>query len=255
MSQLLYILAPRRDASAPAPAQPEFTGIEQVSEYVFSLRGEWPARDILVKLLLDATQDADGRVHGPTLLLRAGALAGAALVEWSSSVDLARVSDLKEAIESPDRVRAARKSIRAGGICSNEWGILSIARIANGGAVFAGSKSVCDPLKCWPSATETGAAVQLRRPDVPPQLRPRELPSEAVAKLWKQTKQFLMSAGMTSNRWHLDIAAAGQRFLLMAKDTVPPIIAANLIIQSAIIASFLDPTEIGLRDRGTTPAA
>ena len=77
MPDPIYLLAPRNGKAATPPG-PEFSGASVISEFVTVLRGSFPERDFLVQKIMDATQDKDHRVHAETLLVRTGALAGAA---------------------------------------------------------------------------------------------------------------------------------------------------------------------------------
>ena len=257
MPDPIYLLAPRNGKAATPPG-PEFSGASVISEFVTVLRGSFPERDFLVQKIMDATRDKDHRVHAETLLVRTGALAGAAALYHASVMDMSpfkTTEDMTRILSSAEGEEKFRKSIKLISLLAGDRGHLSVSRIVNGGALFAGATTICDPNKVLPRVEASLGTARFGIPEVVPQHAPHELPRVAVARLWPQTKAFLQSAQRDPSRWMLDLAAAAQIFQLRAKAVLAPDIAANLVLQSAVAMSFLDPTDIDLPQAHTSRTA
>lgn len=247
MSDPIYVMAPRKGKVA--VSGPEFKGATVISEFVVALNGNFPIRDLLVQQIMRATEGKDHRIHAETILTCAGALAGAAALYHACVADISFLmptDELKRILTSPEGEAGARKTLKLISLLASDRGHLSVSRIINGAALFAGATTVCDPGKVLPQVEATIGTPQFGIPQVVSQHAPHELPRAVVARLWPQTKAFLQSAQSDPSRWMLDLAAAAQIFLLQAKAVLAPPIAASLVMQSAVAMSLLDPSEIGL---------
>jgi hypothetical protein len=250
MSSPIYITAPlAKTVKGPGP---EFPIAVKVSELVFALQGNWPVRDILVQQIYEATKEPDNRTHAETAISCAGALAGAAALYRASLSDLTSLGELAEQKEALARVgfnSSIRALIKYKILIDFDFGRLSISRIVNGGALYAGSETICEGGSFMPPA-KGQHLVGERIPLEGTVHAPHESPRAAVARCWPQTKRFLEAANSQLDRWPLEIAAAAQVIIIRCKSVLAPNISANIAMQSAIVGAFLDPTEVGLPERG-----
>jgi hypothetical protein len=74
--------------------------------------------------------------------------------------------------------------------------------------------------------------------------RPRRPPRRALNQTWQLTYPLLRDAGRPPVDWPFDLALAAQRLMLMCRDTLPPRLAATIVMEAAIRMAKVDPKTV-----------
>jgi hypothetical protein len=76
---------------------------------------------------------------------------------------------------------------------------------------------------------------------VPLNHQPNDSPLDAVRKHWDFTQKLLMAMEADPQLWSWEIALVAQDLILLGKDVISPSIAAQIVMESAISMSKIDP--------------
>ena len=129
--------------------------------------------------------------------------------------------------------------------------------ILGGGAVEAGMKAadLPDMIPIFTRASRAIGTPEYGNLNVPKNLNPHFTPRQALDKFWPQVKfiferQDGQGVGPAKGRnvkpeyWPLVTALVARQFLVMAKDAVDPRVAFELMMESAIVMSKIDPAKV-----------
>ena len=130
--------------------------------------------------------------------------------------------------------------------------------VLGGGAVEAGMKpaDLPDMIPIFTRASRAIGTPEYGILNVPKNLNPHFTPRQALDKFWPQVKFILERqdgqgvVGPAKGRnvkpeyWPLVTALVARQFLVMAKDTVDPRVAFELMMESAIVMSKIDPAKV-----------
>ena len=127
---------------------------------------------------------------------------------------------------------------------SNKPDIVSISGMVGGAAQQSGAKTLPDIGDIARHVAGTVGGDAFGVPRLPPHHMPRNPPIELLDRFWNPMRNFLVVNVHSPTQWPLVIALAAQKVIVMAKDTLDPALAAQIVMESIIPLASVDPAKI-----------
>jgi hypothetical protein len=131
---------------------------------------------------------------------------------------------------------------------SNEPGIVSIAGMIGVAAQQSGARALPDITDIARHVAGTVGGGGFGVPRLPFQHMPRDPPIELLNRFWNPTRNFLVVNVHSPTQWPLVIALATRKVIIMAKDTLDPALALQIVMETMIPLASVDPAKIHFAD-------
>jgi hypothetical protein len=127
---------------------------------------------------------------------------------------------------------------------ANKPGSFSIYSMVAAAAQHSGAKALPDigDIARHVASTVGGAAFGV--PRLPSRHMPRMPPIELLDKFWNPARNFLVVNVHSPTQWPLVIALAAQKVIVIAKATLDPGLAAQIVMETSIPLAKVDPAKI-----------
>jgi hypothetical protein len=199
----------------------------------------------IVRFLVEIYKGDD--VNAETVLSAAGALAGFAAQEaiWEGYVRTGKLV----AAQAIARVKTKSgetyffSDLLNTILASTKDGHLSVWSLVAGAAVSLDAPTLPPLAPMFEHCAATIGTPAFGIPVLPSHVRLREMPRQAL-RHWPHIKSILLSAGVESLHWPLEIGVAAQKIIVMTKDMLPPDFGALVVMQAAIPMSKVDPRTV-----------
>jgi len=231
------LLKSRRASPPPIPRQAECAEGESVA-------GE-SAHEEILSHLLDAGRDDRG-LHLETALSCVGALAGfaaqMAVRAFAASAEMPPERLFSIAIGSDGRSYYSGMPLRTV-LASDEEGEQSVWRLVSAPARVAG----LEPAQPGPIFDEVAGTIGTKafgEPAMSREGRLRELPIDSLKAHWGEVETILERHGTPTTRWSVEIATAARSLIERTKDSLSPDLAARIVMESAVMMSSVDPSQV-----------
>jgi hypothetical protein len=123
-----------------------------------------------------------------------------------------------------------------------ESGHASIWKVVSDGGYDAGAINLPDVNDMIKHCAATVGRDEFGIPRVPDAYMPQILPREAIARFWPTARRKL--AGAEPMSWPLHLAMAAYQLIVELKDTIRPDIAVQIVMESAVPMSKIDPVTL-----------
>jgi hypothetical protein len=201
----------------------------------------------IVEMLFAELSDASG-VHLETVLTTQGALAG-----------FAGQMAIRETLIKPGKIPEDKAFLIATTnfgetyyfgdllneiLFSNKPGIVSVSGMIGGAAQQSGAKTLPDIRDIVRHVAGTVGGGGFGIPRLPSHLMPRIPPIELLDRFWNPMRNFLVVNVHSPTQWPLVMALAAQKVIVMAKDTLDPALAAQIVMEAMIPWASINPAKI-----------
>jgi hypothetical protein len=202
----------------------------------------------LVEMLFAELKDSSGVIHAETALATLGALAGFAgqMAIWETLIKTGKVAEDKAFVVATTK---GGETYYFGDLVNeilfaNKPGSFSICSLVGGAAQQSGAKTLPDIGDIARHVAGTVGGHGFGVPRLPPHHMPRIPPIELLDKFWNPVRNFLVVSVHSPTQWPLVIALAIQNVIVMAKDTIDPALAAQIVMETTIPFARIDPAKI-----------
>jgi hypothetical protein len=127
---------------------------------------------------------------------------------------------------------------------SNKPDIVSISGMVGGAAQQSGAKTLPDIGDIARHVAGTVGGDGFGVPRLPPHHMPRNPPIELLDRFWNPMRNFLVVNVHSPTQWPLVFGLAAQKVIVMAKDTLDPALAAQIVMEAMIPLASVDPAKI-----------
>jgi hypothetical protein len=131
---------------------------------------------------------------------------------------------------------------KGGADAAKDSGHASIWKIVSAAGYEAGALNLPDVTDMIKHCAATVGGQDFGIPRVPDAYMPEILPREAVSRFWPETRRKLANAEPMS--WPLHLAMAARTLIMDLKDAVRPDIAVQIVMESAVPMSKIDPVTL-----------
>ncbi len=201
----------------------------------------------LLDLLLDALRDQSG-VQVETALALVGALAGfsAQMGIRETLVATGKVSEDKAfvVIEAKNGEKYYFGDLLNEVLFEHKPGNFSVYAFVGGAAQKAGASQLPNLQDIAAHVARTIGTSEFGILRVPPEHVPKNNPLVLLQRFWEGTRSFLVLNSQPPTHWPFTLGLAAQKLILMAKDTINPALASNIVMEAAIAMAKIDPAKI-----------
>jgi hypothetical protein len=131
---------------------------------------------------------------------------------------------------------------------SNKPGVVSVSGMIGGAAQQSGAKALPDITDIARHVAGTVGGDRFGIPRLPFHHMPRDPPIELLNRFWNPTRNFLVVNVHSPAQWPLVIALAARKVIVMAKDTLDPALAVQIVMETIIPLASVDPAKIHFAD-------
>jgi hypothetical protein len=205
----------------------------------------------LIEMLFAELSESSG-VHPETALTTLGALAG-----FSGQMAI-RENLIKTGKIAEDKAFVVARTNRGETyyfgdllseiLFSNKPDIVSISGMVGGAAQQSGAKTLPDVGDIARHVAGSVAGGGFGVPRLPPHHMPRIPPIELLDRFWNPMRNFLVVNVHSPAQWPLVFGLAARKVIVMAKDTLDPALAAQIVMETTIPLASVDPAKIHFAD-------
>lgn len=201
----------------------------------------------VIELLLGEMSEA-GNTHAETVLTTLGALAGFAvqMAIREEFIKSGKISAEKafNVITTKDGSIYYFGDILNEGLVTSRPGNNSVWTLVGGAAHKLGAKNLPDLKDLFGHVSRTVGGKDFGIPRLPAHNMPHRLPLELLDNFWNPVRNHLAVSVSSPAQWPLVLAYAAQLVIVRMKETINPGLAAQIVMESAIPMSKVDPVRV-----------